>query len=35
VKQQTGTNMWMIKVEDIAGKVYEMKNIFNIGKTEL
>jgi len=25
VKQQTGTYVWMLKVEDIAGKVYEMK----------
>jgi len=25
VKQQTGTYVWMLKAEDIAGKVYEMK----------
>lgn len=27
VKQQTGTYIWMLKAEDIAGKVYQMKGI--------
>ena len=27
VKQQTGTYVWMLKAEDIAGKIYEMKGI--------
>jgi len=27
VKQQTGTYVWMLKAEDLAGKVYEMKGI--------
>ena len=27
VKQQTGTYVWMLKAEDIAGKIYEMKGV--------
>lgn len=27
VKQQTGTYVWMLRAEDIAGKIYEMKGI--------
>ena len=27
VKQQTGTYVWMLKAEDIAGKVYQMKGV--------
>jgi gliding motility-associated-like protein len=27
VKQQTGTYVWMLKAEDLAGKIYEMKGI--------
>ncbi len=27
VRQQTGTYVWMLKVEDLAGKIYEMKGI--------
>jgi gliding motility-associated-like protein len=27
VKQQTGTYVWMLKAEDIAGKTYEMKGV--------
>ncbi|HMK18671.1 MAG TPA: PKD domain-containing protein [Chitinophagaceae bacterium] len=27
VKQQTGTYAWMLKAEDIAGKIYEMKGV--------
>jgi hypothetical protein len=27
VKQQTGTYVWMLKAEDIGGKIYEMKGV--------
>ena len=27
VKQQTGTYVWMLKAEDLAGKIYEMKGV--------
>ena len=27
VKQQTGTYVWMLRAEDIAGKIYEMKGV--------
>ena len=27
VKQQTGTYVWMLKAEDISGKIYEMKGV--------
>lgn len=27
VKQTTGTYPWMLKVEDLAGKIYEMKGV--------
>ncbi len=30
LKQQTGTYVWMLKAEDLAGKIYEMKGVFTL-----